>query len=820
MKKRLYISSDEAEFFANNRMLCSDNPPTQGDFIVGDIVISSKQTDEIFGWVCVEAGSPGQWEIIGDTSVIESAIKELEEHNKTVESNINVLKNKLNELKEQAIEAGNNQTEAIDRLNDKVVTNTTNILNINKNIEDIINNATESTGQINQDITVINNNVQKNTENINTIQNQVTENVKDIEVLENQVGENVGNIGSLMDQVTEHDESIKGLNEQVTENTENINGLQNDVLGNDTEIKQLENKVIVLQESDSNLDLSIFATKDTLNEINKQIETIKYNIEEIENANEQNDEDIELLTNKINVIEDNVQDVYETINDTVVDIKNDIMTNKSNISTLNTHINTLNKKLTNIEQLVENDMQSLSDLRSSFATALRGKGVAVNLNSDWNTLFERLMDLIELGWCTDKDETGAITACTSISISGFSSTNMNVGSTQSITATASPANCGFTPTITSSNPNIIKISSVSSPKSNTTTCTLTAVGPGSCIITASAGDKSDRLVITVTANCEALTISSNSQSIELGSSILLTANPSPSNCTDVITWSSTTTTVATVTNNGYVTAIGVGETVIVATCGNKTARCTIEVSAPCTGIKINASQLIIEKGLEHTLIATVYPSSCTEDIVWKSSNETIVSVDSNGVITGISAGQCNVTATCGKYTSTCVVTVQIKTVAIALNDTNITLTKDTSKQLGYTLTPEDSTEAITWSSSDNSVATVNNGLVKAIKGGSCTISATSGTYASKCIVTVNSPCKGLSFASASCSFNANGTYDMNSFLVVTPSDCTDNISWYIDNYNLGSITSDGKLTLVDGSGTFYVQAQCGGYVATVTIYFK
>ena len=66
MKKRLYISNDEAGFFDNNKMLCLDNPPTQGDFIVGDIVISNKQENGVFGWVCVLAGSPGRWEVICD----------------------------------------------------------------------------------------------------------------------------------------------------------------------------------------------------------------------------------------------------------------------------------------------------------------------------------------------------------------------------------------------------------------------------------------------------------------------------------------------------------------------------------------------------------------------------------------------------------------------------------------------------------------------------------------------------------------------------------------------------------------------------------
>ena len=65
MAIRYYVSTEEASFFNNNRMGYANNIPTEGNYKVGDFIISSTQENGVFGWVCTVAGNPGEWEVIG-----------------------------------------------------------------------------------------------------------------------------------------------------------------------------------------------------------------------------------------------------------------------------------------------------------------------------------------------------------------------------------------------------------------------------------------------------------------------------------------------------------------------------------------------------------------------------------------------------------------------------------------------------------------------------------------------------------------------------------------------------------------------------------
>ena len=76
MSSRIYVSTIEASYFETHILGCSASPPVEGNYTVGDIVISAIQQDDIFGWVCVEAGSPGVWKIICDVTLIKNNIQE------------------------------------------------------------------------------------------------------------------------------------------------------------------------------------------------------------------------------------------------------------------------------------------------------------------------------------------------------------------------------------------------------------------------------------------------------------------------------------------------------------------------------------------------------------------------------------------------------------------------------------------------------------------------------------------------------------------------------------------------------------------------
>ena len=74
MAIRYYVSTEEASFFNNNRMGYADSIPNEGNYKVGDFIISSTQENGVFGWVCTVAGNPGEWEVIGSGAADENKV--------------------------------------------------------------------------------------------------------------------------------------------------------------------------------------------------------------------------------------------------------------------------------------------------------------------------------------------------------------------------------------------------------------------------------------------------------------------------------------------------------------------------------------------------------------------------------------------------------------------------------------------------------------------------------------------------------------------------------------------------------------------------
>ncbi|GBG94979.1 hypothetical protein LFYK43_14380 [Ligilactobacillus salitolerans] len=165
-----------------------------------------------------------------------------------------------------------------------------------------------------------------------------------------------------------------------------------------------------------------------------------------------------------------------------------------------------------------------------------------------------------------------------------------------------------------------------------------------------------------------------------------------------------------------------------------------------TGISLDNTTLSLETGKTGTLKATVSPANATNNVVkWASAKQSVATVDGNGKVTAVGAGDANITATTddqGKV-ATCRVTVTDPVVAV----TGVTLDKTTAEveegstiQLTATVAPSNATnKAITWKSADETIATVDNtGKVTAIKAGTVNVTATTtdGNKTAQCAVTV------------------------------------------------------------------------------------
>lgn len=119
----------------------------------------------------------------------------------------------------------------------------------------------------------------------------------------------------------------------------------------------------------------------------------------------------------------------------------------------------------------------------------------------------------------------------------------------------------------------------------------------------------------------------------------------PSNFTDQVTWKSTDTNVASVDDNGRVTAKAIGTATVKVTVGDIDASCKITVTQPVTSIGLNKSSLSLEAEATERLTATVSPSTAeNKAITWSTSDTKIASVDETGLVTAKAKGTAQITA--------------------------------------------------------------------------------------------------------------------------------------------------------------------------------
>ena len=314
-----------------------------------------------------------------------------------------------------------------------------------------------------------------------------------------------------------------------------------------------------------------------------------------------------------------------------------------------------------------------------------------------------------------------------------------------------------------------------------------------------------------------------------GSSQTLTATVSPSNATNkTLTWSSSNTSVATV-SNGVVKAVGFGTATITAKSNNgKTASCSVTVNPiAVSSVSLNKTSLSFTgTGSSQTLTATVSPSNATnKTLTWSSSNTSVATV-SNGVVKAVGFGTATITAKSnnGKTASCSVAVNPIAVSGVSLNKTSLSFTGTGSSQtLTATVSPSNATnKTLTWSSSNTSVATVSNGVVKAVGFGTATITAKSNNgKTASCAVTVNpiQPTGIKATPETSTLYGLNGTVKLSAN--VMPSNATNKtVTWSSRNTSVATVSSDGTVKAV-GYGTAVITAKTvNGLTSNCTINVK
>lgn len=391
-------------------------------------------------------------------------------------------------------------------------------------------------------------------------------------------------------------------------------------------------------------------------------------------------------------------------------------------------------------------------------------------------------------------------------------TDIYVGDTVKLEATITPESSDSVVSWSSDNEDVAAVSEDG---------TVSGVSDGTAVITCEADGFTAQCTVTVNKHAETISLDSSEMSLKKGDTYKLTATLTPSDAKEEITWTSENTDVVTVSDDGTVTAVGKGETVITANTSNglKTS-CTVTVINTVSGISLDKSQVILNKGKSSTLTATLTPSDAEEKITWSSDNTDVVVVSENGNVTALEKGTAVITAkTESGFTAQCTVTVLVPSTEISLDKTEAVMYKTNTLKLNVAMTPSNSTDKLEWKSSDSSVVSVSDsGFCGALKSGKAVITVTSDSgYSASCTITVKSHADYISLNASSISINNGKTYTLKP--TVTPSDYTDKITWKSSDTKICTVSSSGVVKAVS-KGSAVISATVNGMTAKCTVNVK
>jgi uncharacterized protein YjdB len=351
-----------------------------------------------------------------------------------------------------------------------------------------------------------------------------------------------------------------------------------------------------------------------------------------------------------------------------------------------------------------------------------------------------------------------------------------------------------------------------------------AKAPGNTTITVTTSNGiSASCVITVTQPVIGVTLNLSEATIEVGESIALEATVSPENATDkTLTWRSSDETVATVNDLGVVKAQSAGKTTITVTTSNGiSASCVITVTQPVTGVSLNLSEATIEVGESIALEATVSPETATDKtLTWRSSDETVATVNESGVVKAQSAGKTTITVTTSNgISASCVITVTQPVTGVTLNLSEATIEVGESIALEATVSPDNATDkTLTWRSSDETVATVNeSGVVKAQSAGNTTITVTTSNGISvACVITVTQPVTGVTLNLAEATIEVGESIALEA--TVSPDNATDKtLTWRSSDEAVATVNDLGVVKAQSAGNTTITVTTSNGISASCVI---
>ena len=314
---------------------------------------------------------------------------------------------------------------------------------------------------------------------------------------------------------------------------------------------------------------------------------------------------------------------------------------------------------------------------------------------------------------------------------------------------------------------------------------VTGNGVGTAIITVKSNAKPE-----LTASCSVtvegerhdvtgVSLSSSKETIKVGGVATLFATVEPENATNkAVNWISSNENIVTV-EGGKIRGVAPGAAVVsVATEDKgKIASCTVYVKSNVAGedvlptsVVVDPSSKIATVGDTIQLVSKVYPENADDrSVTWSSSNTNVATVSASGLVTAHASGTVAIRATSnalGSVYGECNITVKdqvISVTAVVLSETSKTLEVGQSFSLTATVLPANAADkSISWESNNTAIATVDNGVVKAVSPGNAVITVTTndGNKTASCGVVVKADPSAQTPGYEDTGVDDAGTYDI------------------------------------------------------------
>lgn len=288
----------------------------------------------------------------------------------------------------------------------------------------------------------------------------------------------------------------------------------------------------------------------------------------------------------------------------------------------------------------------------------------------------------------------------------------------------------------------------------------------------------------------------------------------------IIDWKSSDESIVTVSSyDGSLTPKSVGTATITATTmGGAVGTQKITVINSATKISLSNSSMTVARGTTKQLKSTTNPSPTSSKITWTSSDTNVATVDQNGNVTGIGIGSATITAaTDNGYSATCSVTINAPITSMGFENPSITVYKGDAQKLNLIYAPSDTTDSISYSSSDRYNLSVDStGTITAKYTGTYTITATasSGVKAYCTVKVIDYPVivTDITLDQEEHGMLVGEVFKLNA--TVTPSNATDKtVTWASTDESVATVSQGGTVEAKGAGKTVITATTQNGIIA-------